>query len=94
VIRYGVREEVRIRRNEMVEEIKCFRCWGVGHFKWECPNIEVEKKRKRDEEAVHMASPQKAQQGEIPVHPLWRKVQEYSSTQRMPLRSAALEQRG
>jgi len=52
-MRCRVREEVRIRRNEMIEEVKYFRCWGVGHFKWECPNIEVEKKRKRNEEACY-----------------------------------------
>jgi len=39
----------------MIEEVKCFRYWSVGHFKWECPNIEVEKKRKRDEEVVMRA---------------------------------------
>jgi len=60
-MRCRVREEVRIRRNEMIEEVKYFRCWGVGHFKWECPNIEVEKKRKRNKEAVCVASLQKAQ---------------------------------
>jgi len=47
VIRYRVREKVRIRRNEMVEEIKCFRYWGVGYFKWEYPNIEVEEEKER-----------------------------------------------
>jgi len=60
VIRCGVKEKVRIRRNEMVEEVKCFRCWGVGYFKWECPNIKVEKKREGDEEVVWVASLQKA----------------------------------
>jgi len=93
VIRCRVREEVRIRRNKMVKEVKCFRYWRVGHFKWEYPNIEVEK-RKRDEKTVHIASLQKAQQGERPVHFLWRKVQEYSGIWSMPPRSAALEQRG
>jgi len=28
-----VREKIRIRRNEMVEEVKYFKCWGIGHFK-------------------------------------------------------------
>jgi len=32
VMRYGVRKKVRIRRNEIVEEVKCFRYWGIGHF--------------------------------------------------------------
>ena len=70
MIRCGVREKVRIRRNKMVEEVKCFRCWGVGYFKWECPNIEVEKKRKRDEKVAHVASLQKTQQKKRPVHSL------------------------
>jgi len=56
----GVKEEVGIKQQEMVEEVKCFRCWGVGHYKWECPNIEVERKRRREEEAAYVARPQKA----------------------------------
>ena len=93
VIRYGVRKEVRIRRNEMVEKVKCFRCWSVGHFKQKCPNIEVKKKRKWDKKVVYTVSLQKVQQGERPAHPLQKKAQEYSSTWRMPPRSTALEQR-
>jgi len=46
----GVREEVKVRRQEMIEKVKCFRCWRVSHLKWECPNIEVEKKKRREEE--------------------------------------------
>jgi len=41
------------------EEVKCFRCWEVGHQKWECPNIGVERERKGKEKAVCMARPQK-----------------------------------
>jgi len=70
VIRYRVREKVKIRRNEMVEEVKCFRYWDVGHFKWKYPNIEVEKKRKRDKKAVYTAIPQKIQQEKRLVHSL------------------------
>ena len=55
-----VKEKVGIKRQEIVEEIKCFRCWGVGHYKWEYLNIKVERKRKRKEEAVHVARLQKA----------------------------------
>ena len=55
----GVKGEVEIKRQEMVEEVKCFRCWGEGHYKWECPNIEVERKR-REKEVAHVARPQKA----------------------------------
>ena len=40
-----------------MEEVKYFRYWGVGHLKWECPNIEVEKKKKREEETAHVARP-------------------------------------
>jgi len=59
VMKCKVKEEVRIRRNETVEEVKCFRCWGVGHFKWKCSNVKAKKKKKRDEEAAYIASLQK-----------------------------------
>jgi len=55
-----VKEKVGIKRQEIVEEIKCFRYWGIGHYKWEYLNIKVERKRKRKEEAVHVARLQKA----------------------------------
>jgi len=60
VMQCGVKEEVEIKQQERVGEIKCFRCWGVEHYKWECLNIEVERKRKKKEKAVHVARPQKA----------------------------------
>ena len=56
VMQCKVREEVKVRRQETVEEVRCFRCWGVGHYKWECPNIEVERKKR-----ACMARLQKAQ---------------------------------
>ena len=93
VMRYRVKEEVRIRRNETVEEVKCFRCWGIEYFKWECSDIKVEKKKKRDKEVIYVASLQKAQQEERPVYFLWRKVQEYSSIWGILSKSATLEQR-
>jgi len=87
------REEVR--RQEMEEkEIQYFRCWEIGHYKWECPNIKVEKERRRSEEAAYVVSPQKAQQEEKPVYSIWRKAQEYSSTWDMPLKSVVLEEKG
>ena len=46
MMQYGMREGVKVRRQEITEEVKCFRYWGVRHFKWECPNIEVEKRKK------------------------------------------------
>ena len=67
VIQCGVREEVRRQETEE-KEVQYFRCWGIEHYKWECPNIKVEKKRKRSEEAAHVVSPQKAQQEEKPVY--------------------------
>ena len=47
VIRYSLRGEVKVRRQEVVEEVQCFRCRGTGHYKWECPNIAVEKEKRR-----------------------------------------------
>jgi len=58
-MQYGVREETKVRKQEIVEKrIRCFRCQGIGHYKWECLNIKVEKER-RSEEAVCAASLQK-----------------------------------
>jgi len=84
VMQCRVKEEVGIKQQEMVEEVKCFRYWGVGHYKWECPNIEVERKRRRKEEAVHVVRPQKAQQKGRPVYPNWKKVQEYCGVENVP----------
>ena len=44
IMQCGMREEIKVKRQETVEEVRCFRCWGIGHYKWECPNIEVERK--------------------------------------------------
>jgi len=58
-MQYGVREETKVRKQEIVKErIQCFRCQGIGHYKWECLNIKVKKER-RSEEAIHAASLQK-----------------------------------
>jgi len=55
VIQCRVREEAKVRRQETVKEgVQCFRCWKIGHYKWECPNIKVEKER-RSEEVAHVA---------------------------------------
>ena len=70
VIQCREREEVKVRRQEMIEEVKCFRCWKVSHFKWECPNIEVEKKKRREEKTVYVARLQKTQQERRLAHPI------------------------
>ena len=59
VMRSGEGREY-IRQQEVEKKEKCFRYWGVGHYKW---NIEVERKR-QEEEMVHVVRPQKAQQKE------------------------------
>ena len=95
MIQCRVKEEVKVRKQETVEEgIQCFRCWGVGHYKWEYSNIKVEKERRRSEEVVHVVNLQKAQQEERLVRSLWRKVQEYYGKRDMPPRGAALEEQG
>ena len=43
VMQYGVKREVKVRQQEVEEEVKYFRYWEVGHFKWECPSMEVER---------------------------------------------------
>ena len=48
MMQYRVKEEVKMRKQKTVKEgAQCFRCWGVGHYKWECPNIKVEKKKEK-----------------------------------------------
>jgi len=61
VIQCRVEKEIKVKRQEIIEEVKCFRCWSIGHLKWECPNIEVKKKKKRKEETAYIARPQKMQ---------------------------------
>ena len=72
VIQYRVREKVKVRRQEIVEEVKYFRYWEVGHYKWKYPNIE--KRRRNREEAACVARLQKAQQERRLGHPIWKKV--------------------
>jgi len=63
-----VREEVKVRKQETVEKgVQCFRYWRIGYYKWECPNIEVEKKRRRSEKVAHAVSLQKVQQEKKPA---------------------------
>ena len=69
VMQCGVGEEVKVRKQETVEEgVQCFRYWRMGHYKWECPNIK-EKKKRRSKKAAHAVNLQKAQQVGKPVCP-------------------------
>jgi len=46
-MKYSIREEVKVRRQDVVEEVQCFRCKRIGYYKWEYPNIEIEKKKRK-----------------------------------------------
>jgi len=73
-----MREEVKVRKQKTVEEeVQCFRCWRIGHYKWECPNIKMEKER-RSKKVAYAISLQKMQQEKRPACSLWRKAQEHS----------------
>jgi len=86
-----VKGEVEIKRQETVEGVKCFRCWEGGHYKWECPNIEVERKRRREEKAARVTRPQKAQQEGKLACPNWEKTQEYYGVENVPENTWLLE---
>jgi len=86
----GVKEEVEIKRQDRVGEVQCFRCWGTGHYKWECPNIKVKKER-RSKGVTHVARPQKVQQKRRPVHSNWEKAQEYCRVENIPKDAWLLE---
>ena len=94
VMQYGVREEVKVKRQKTIEEVRCFRCWSIRHLKWEYPNIKVEKKRRREEKAVYVTRPQKVQQQERLVCPTQKKVQEYCKKQNAPPKDILLLERG
>jgi len=84
VMQYGVRGEVKVRKQKIVEEgVQCFRCQRMGHYKWECPNIKKEKK-KRSKEVAYTVSLQKVQQVGKLVYPNWEKVQEYCGVENVP----------
>ena len=34
VMQCGVREEVKVRRQEIMEKVKCFRCWKINYLKY------------------------------------------------------------
>ena len=62
MMRCRIREEIKVQRQEKEKEkVKYFRYWRVEHYKWECPNIVVEKERRRKEKVVYMVRLQKIQ---------------------------------
>ena len=77
-----------------MEEVKCFRCWEIGYLKCKCSNIEVEKKKRREEEVAHVARLQKVQQKRRLVCPVWEKAQEYCEEESMPSKGTLLLERG
>ena len=84
-----------MRRQEVVEEVQCFRCRGTEHCKWECPNIAVEKEKRRQKEAVYPTEG-KVQQWEKarkrePACSNWEKAQEYCEMKDMPKDARLLE---
>ena len=93
MIQCGMREGIKVRRQKITEKVKYFRYWGVRHFKWECPNIEVEKKKKREEEMVYVTRLQKVQQERRPVYPTWEKTQEYCKEKNVPPEGTLLLER-
>ena len=74
--------------------VRCFRCWGTRHLKLECPNIEVGKRRRREEEMVYVARLQKVQQQGRPACSIQEKVQEYYKKQNIPPKNALLLEKG
>jgi len=61
-----------------MKEVQCFRCRGIGYYKWEYPNIEVKKKRRWQEETVCLIRGKAQQQEKVRgielVHPNWEKT--------------------
>jgi len=91
VMQCGVKERVEIRKQETVEKgVQCFRCWRIGHYKWECP-VTKEEKERRSKEAACAVSLQKVQQGERSAHPKWEKAQKYYGGKNVPEDAQLLE---
>ena len=95
VMRCSLRKEVKVRRQEVVEKVQCFRCRGTEHCKWECPNIAVEKEKRRQKEAVYPTEGkvqqwEKARKRELACSN-WEKAQEYCEMKDMPKDARLLE---
>jgi len=87
-MRCSVREKVKVRKQEMAEEVQCFRYREMGHYNWECPIIKVEKEKKRQEETVCPIRGKVQQQKKVremePAYPNWEKVQKYCGVENVP----------
>ena len=94
VMQYRVRDEIKVRWQKRIKKAKYFRCWEVGHCKWECPNIEVKREKRKSKQMACMVGLQKAQQERRPVHPIWKKIQEYCNKWSMPPEEVLLLKRG
>ena len=95
MIRYGIRKKVKVKRQERVEEVQYFRCRGIKYYKWECPNIEVEKEKRRQKEAVYSIREKAQQQKKVKriklVRPNQGKVQKYCRVENVPEDAQLLE---
>ena len=95
MIRYGIRKKVKVKRQERVEKVQCFRCRGIKYYKWECPNIEVEKEKRRQKEVVYSIREKAQQQKKVkrikPVYPNQGKVQKYCRVENVPEDAQLLE---
>ena len=91
MIQCGVRGEVEIRQQEREEEgVKYFKYQGVEHHKWDCPNMEVKRRREKKKEKMYIARPQKTQQEKRLVDSTWKKVQKYYDKQSISPEDALL----
>jgi len=80
------RVEERVVKSIRTIVVRCFRCREKGH---KCRECLLWIKGKNKEKAVHVAKPQKTQQGKRLAHPAKRKVQEGERMLRRVERSEA-----
>lgn len=86
-----------IRRQEVEEEVRCFRCKIVGHYKWECPNIEMERRRQKKNNSVPLVRKctlAGQEEGRMLVWLTRAKVQEYGGEEGATPNEAILLEQG
>ena len=88
VIQCRVGRRIKVRRQETVEKVKCFRCWEVGHYKWEYLNIEKRRKNSTCSQTTKGTTRKKANASQ------WEKAQEYCREESMPSEDTLLLERG